>query len=315
MNGRHGKVYPFLCARLVRSYSNHEYGFHGALCTTHESTTAQQRWLLVSVKAKAAAVGMAAILIVAGIGLVGAWVTVPEGYVGVQTERQASTGEVYEPGWHMQLPIVQGYEEIETRDRTVTYSGDDSIQIITEDGQDVFVDVTVRYSVAPDDAPTFFEVANDHSQAQDRFIEPNVRSDVRDEGSDMSARDVITKDGRLQLEEAAVEALQENFDGTGMTVEAVAVRSVQPNAEFSEELEQIEIENAKADQRLIEAEAEADAEIARAEGDASAAEIRDEQLTDDVLMDKWLDSIDDNDKIIVTDGSGEDIIIDTETGE
>lgn len=269
----------------------------------------------------ATVVGIAALIIILLVTLllgIGPWVTVPEGNVGVQTEKQAATGDVYEPGWHLQLPIVQGYEEVETRPRITSMQDrdDDAIYVITHDGQDVWVDVTVRYRVDPDNAVEFYREYRNHGQAIDRVIDPTVRSDLRDEASDLSAREIITRDGRLALEEAAEDALRENFQGTGLTLEAVQVRGVDLNEEFSAELEQIEIEETRAEQRLIEAEGIAEAEIAEAEGAAEAYEIRDEALTEAVLQEHYIDQIDESTIIIEGDGGTPVILnLDGDEGE
>ena len=253
-------------------------------------------------------VGVIGFIIIAAFGLM-AFQGIDEGYVGVEKDRGAATGVTYQPGWHFINPITQSVEHIETRPLTVDYDGEQSIYVITQDGQDVWVDVTVRYSVTPDGATEFYREYRAHDQARERVIEPTVRSDMRDEASDIAARDIITRDGRLSLEAAVNDALVENFQGTGMTVEAVQVRGVDLNEEFSSQLEQVEIEATEAERKIIEAEAEAEAEIIRAQGDAEAAHIRDEALTDAVLMDKYLDQLDDNTIILATDSDGTPIII------
>lgn len=268
---------------------------------------------MTSAKLKTIAV-MAVVGLVIVIGVASAaWVGVDEGHVGVEKERGAATGEALEPGWHFINPLTHSIEDIETRPNTVSYNGEESIYVITQDGQDVWVDVTVRYRIEPEQAPTFYSEYRSHGQARDRVIEPTVRSDMRDQASNIGAREIITQDGRQALEGAVDTALRENFNGTGMTVEAVQVRGVELNEEFSTQLEQVEIENTEAERKLIEAEADAEAEIQRAEGDAQAeveraqgdaeaAAIRDEELTDKVLMDKYLDSIDESDTVVLATG-------------
>lgn len=268
----------------------------------------------MSAKLKAIGVGVLGLFGIIVLAVIFGFVTVPEGHVGVQTEKGAATGEIYEPGWHVQNPATQGYAEIETRPRTMTMHEDDAIYVITQDGQDVWVDVTIRYHV--DEPVTFFKEYKHHPQAQSRLIEPTLRSDLRDEGSTLGAREIITKEGRESLEVTAKESLQENFDGSGLTLEAVQVRGVELNEEFSSQLEQIEIENAEHDRKLIEAEADAEAEITRAEGQAEANRKLDKSLTDEVLMDKYIERIDESDTVIVaTNDQGVPIMLDQSENE
>ena len=269
----------------------------------------------------------AGLAILAVLALIGWWwmlVPISQGHVGVHTDRGAATGETFEPGWNYHNPVTQGYEVIETRPVTVNMIGDSNIYVITSDGQDVWVDVTVRYSV--DDPVTFFEEARSHSQAVDRFVDPAVRSEMRSQAADLPTSDmvaasddadrnpgIITREGRTLLEDTAMDALQESLDGTGITVHSVDVRNVELNEQFSAELEAIAIEEAEREQKIIAAQAEADAERERAEGIADANERIHDSLTDEVLVDKYIDAIDESDTVIVaTDGDGVPIIIDVE---
>lgn len=260
-------------------------------------------------------IGIVAVLVLGSIGAIMAHVSIHEGNVGVVTDKGAATGNTLDAGWHFINPVTQGVNKIETRPRTVTYNDDGAVYIISEDGQDVWADVTIRYSVESDRAVTFFEEYKDHDQALERVIEPTVRSELRDQGSAIGVRTLITREGRIELEDSLGDALQENFNGTGLTLEAVQLRNTEPNEEFSSELEQIEVENARAEQRLISANATAEAEIIEAEGDAQAAEIRDAELTDEVLMDKYIDSVNNADTVILsTDSNGTPVILDQGEG-
>lgn len=274
-----------------------------------------------------AAAGIAVIVILSLIGWYWALVPISEGHAGVDLDRGAATGEVHEPGWNYHNPLTHDYEEIETRPTTVNMRGDDSIYVITRDGQDVYVDITIRYEVT--DPVQFYEVAKSHQQAVNRFIEPALQSALRDEASVLPTSDlvnadseaeqqpgIITKEGRTLIEDAATDAVQNSINGTGLTVHAVEVRNVELNEEFSSQLEEIAIEEANAEEKIISARADAEAERERAAGIADANNEIDESLTDAVLMDKYLDSIDEGDTVILATGEdGTPIILDPEDGE
>ena len=240
----------------------------------------------------AGAVLLVIALIVTGM----AFVTIGEGYVGVEKHKGAVTGEVFEPDWHFINPATKSVEKIETRPIVDNHK---EIYAITQDGQDVWVDVTVRYRVYPDNAALFHSEYNNHEQAQARVIEPTVRSTLRDEVGDASARDIITRSERLALQAAIEESLSENVDGTGLSIEAVQIRNVNLNDQYAEALENVEIEETHAEQRLI-----------RAEAIAEANDIRDRSLTDEILMEMYLESIDESTTVILaTDGDGTPIIL------
>lgn len=254
---------------------------------------------------KATAVVLVFLLAASLIGAVVAVEGVDEGHVKVHKNKGAATGEVFEPGWHVINPVTEGTTTIEVRPRTVDMREDNAIFVITEDGQDVWIDVTIRYRVEPDHAVEFYKKYNTHNQAQSRLIEPTVRSDVRDEASNMSARSVITKDGRQSLEIAAQEALEDNFEGSGLTLEAVQVRGIELNDEFATALENVEIENTKAEQKLIEAEA-----------DKEAFQERQEGLTNEILMEMYIKALDEGNTIVLATGDdGTPVIMDMDEFE
>lgn len=252
--------------------------------------------------AKHKAIGLAIGLIFV-IGLVAVFmgfVTIDEGSVGVEKDRGAVTGTVYQPGWNVINPITQSVVEVETRPQVRTMNGDEAITLITGDGQDMTMDMTVRYRVEPENADQFHSEYQNHDTAIERVIDPTVRSNAREEASGLAAREIITREGRNTLEESVEESLNENVEGTGITIEAVQLRRVQPNQEFSAALENVEIENTKAEQRVIEA-----------ESIAEANEIRDRSLTQEVLMEQYLEAIDDSDKVVLATGDdGTPVILD-----
>lgn len=219
-----------------------------------------------------------------------------------------TTGEVFEPGLNWRIPFFESTETIEVRPQTYSLTGsewdgdtdqEDSIRIISEDGQELDVDVTVRYRVT--DSVTFHKEYNNHGQATERLIRPTVQSVIRDEGSDMSVRTVITKEGREQLADSAYQSLNNQSEGSGVEIEAVQVRNVNPNPNYQESLEKIEIANAYAEE-----------EITRAEADAEAFEIRDQELTEEVLMEMWIEQLDETDTIYVPADGTPELIKDVE---
>lgn len=254
--------------------------------------------------ASAIALGLALMLVVGVIGGVMAFEGVDEGSVGVEKRHGAVTGTIYEPGWHFITPISESTVNIDTRPRTETMSGDSAIPLLTGDGQDVEMDLSVRYRVEGENADTFHSEYRNHDKALNDLIRPTIRSNARHEASSLRANEIITRDGRTTLEDTVEESLNENTQGTGITIEAVQVRDVRLNEQYGAALENVEIENTKAEQRII-----------RAQSEAEANQIREESLTDAVLMEKYLQTIDDSDKVVLATGDdGTPVILNTEGG-
>lgn len=235
---------------------------------------------------------------------------VQEGNRAVVTEWGQATGEVFEPGLNNHLPQPVGKSSVAIPVTPQTF--DTVVELRTGDGQDVQVDVNVRYRVNPDSVVEFYsDYPGGIDQWENRVGEPTITSNLINEGSDQSARNIITEDGRLRLQDEANNALTNATEF--VEIEATQVREIQLNNQFSQELEQIEIEEAQAEQRIIREEARAEARRIEAEAEAEADKLRDQELTEEVLLDRYIDAINETDKVIVGgggEGSGIPFMID-----
>lgn len=235
----------------------------------------------VSPAAKAAAVGVGILLLLTLVGAAIAYEQVPEGHEGVTTEWGAVTGETLDSGAHWKVPIMQDVQAVEVRPRTYTMSqtegeGDkseaDAITVKTVNGSSVQVDVTVRYHIEREQADVFVEDWNNEDQMEQRLIRPTVRSDLRDEASDLQTSEIYTRDGREALAETARESLKEEFEDEPIVLEEVQIRNIDlPDSidkrldEKEEHKQQVQIEQEKvkqeeqkAEQKRVQAQAEAD---------------------------------------------------------
>lgn len=237
--------------------------------------------LMGSAKANALLVGMSLMVVFAGIAGVLAYEQVPEGHEGVTTEWGAVTGETLDSGAHWKIPIMQNVQAVETRPRTYTMSqsqgeGDrseaDAITVKTVNGSSVAVDVTVRYRINASEADTFVQDWNHENQMEARLIRPTVRSDLRDEASDIQTSDIYTREGREALTETAITSLEQEFADEPIVLEEVQIRNIdlpdsidkrldekeEAKQQVQIEQERVKQEKQKAEQKRVQAQAEAD---------------------------------------------------------
>lgn len=230
---------------------------------------------------KAIAVGVLVLLVIGAIGAVLSYEQVPEGNEGVTTEWGAVTGETLDSGAHWKIPIMQNVQPVEIRPRTYTMSQSqgegqkseaDAISVKTVNGTTVKVDVTVRYRINASEADTFVRDWNNENQMESRLIRPTIRSDLRDEASDIQTSNIYTREGREALTETAQESLKEEFADEPIVLEEVQIRNIdlpdsidqtldekeQAKQQVEVEREEIEQERARAEQKRVEAQAEAD---------------------------------------------------------
>lgn len=270
---------------------------------------------------KALAVGVVFTLLLVAIGGALAYEQVPEGHEGVTTEWGAVTGETLDSGAHWKIPVAQDVQAVETRPRTYTMSqtqGEgskseaDAITVKTVNGTSVKVDVTVRYRIKADEADQFVSDWNNEDQMEDRLIRPTIRSDLRDEASDIQTSDIYTQEGREALTDTAQASLNEEFEGEPIVLEEVQVRNIDlPDSidkrldEKEEAKQQVQIENEKIKQEK----AKAEQRIVRAEADAEETRITGEALRENpiVLEARMIEAYDEG-TMFVTEG-GQEIIL------
>lgn len=159
--------------------------------------------------------------------------------------------------------------------------GDDSITARTSDGQEIFVDSSVIFSVDP------ARIIDVHIAWQDRYIDelvrPQVRGIIRDAVSQYGVEEVVsTKRGELTA--SITTALETKLDENGLILVDFVLRNITFSEEYSNSVEQkqiaeqlalqaeliVEQKRQEAEQARQEAQGLADAVVIAAEGAAEA---------------------------------------------
>lgn len=276
---------------------------------------------------QAGAVGFALLLVFSIIGGVLAYEQVPEGHAGVEKDWGAVNGNIADSGAHWKMPVQTSIQAVETRPRTYTMSqtqgeGDkasaDAVTVKTINGSSVKVDITVRYSIRESQADQFVSEWNNEEQMEKRLIRPTIRTVLRDEASSLQTTgegSIYTQEGRQALETTANDALEEEFEGQPIELEAVQIRNIDLPDQIDQTLDekeqakqQVEVENekvkqeqAKKEQQIVRAEANAQEEIIAAQADANATRIRGEALDKHpiVLEQQYIEALENGETIYV----------------
>jgi regulator of protease activity HflC (stomatin/prohibitin superfamily) len=159
-------------------------------------------------------------------------------------------------------------------DQEGTIPGDDSIQARTKDGQIVFVDASVVYSVDP------ARVVNLHitwqSRYEDGVIRPQSRGVIRDAVSQFGVEEIVSSK-RAELEQLITDAMGQGLSGNNLILEDFILRNIRFSDEYAAAVEQKQIAEQQAQQaRFVVEQRRQEAEQARqvAEGQADAVVIR-----------------------------------------
>ena len=194
------------------------------------------------------------------------------------------------PGLHWIVPYAETVELYPTSKQTYTMSakteegqiyGDDSIEARTKDGQRIFMDASVIYSVDP------AHVVEVHLTWQGRYtddlVRPLVRGIIRDAVSQFRVDEVVSTK-RFELRDMIYEELRDRLAENGLILHDFVLRDINFTPEYAQAVEEKQIAEQRAQQArfLVEqkkqeaeqlrqmAQGEADAQIIRAKGEAEA---------------------------------------------
>jgi regulator of protease activity HflC (stomatin/prohibitin superfamily) len=175
--------------------------------------------------------------------------------------------DVLQPGLHWVIPYAENVVLYKISKNTYTMSiaqqegdiqGDDSIAARTADGQEVFIDASIIFSLDPN------EILNVHIIWQDRYINglvrPTVRGVIRDAVSQYEISQVYSTK-RTDLIEQMRADLSQRFDDNGILLSDFVLRNITFTQEYAASIEKKQIAEQLAqeakfvvDQRIQEAE-------------------------------------------------------------
>lgn len=190
-----------------------------------------------------------------------------------------------QPGLRWIMPYVESVEYYNISKETYTMSGvssegqvagDDSVSARTADGQEIFIDASVLFSVDPT------EVIDVHITWQKRYrdelVRPLARGVIRDAVSQFRVDEVVsTKRGEMsaQMETAMAQALIDN----GLLLSDFVLRNITFSPEYAASVEQKQVAEQQAQQAAFVVEQrkqEANQARETAQGQADAAVIASE---------------------------------------
>lgn len=170
------------------------------------------------------------LLVVVGV-LSASIVQIDAGYIGIKKLFGKVQPDILNSGLHFVNPLVDVIE-VDTRTQNYTMSGvhdegaqvgDDAIRVLSADGLEVTIDLTVLYRVAPDDAPRLLrEVGMDY---RDKIVRPISRTRIRDNAVYYDAVALYsTKRDEFQLR--IFKGIEDEFKKRGLLLENLLVRNI-----------------------------------------------------------------------------------------
>ncbi|HVO69900.1 MAG TPA: prohibitin family protein, partial [Aggregatilineaceae bacterium] len=225
------------------------------------------------------------------------------------------------PGLHIIIPGVQEVTIYSTSQQEYTMSGavgegavrgDDAVVALTQDGQQVKIDVTIIYRIDPANVNTVHRKWQ--NRYQDSLIRPALRNQVR-AALTLFRVEQIYGAQHADLEQKIEEGTRQIIEPEGFQVTNVLIRNIAFSTEYVASIEQKQVAQQEAEeakfrvqQRQQEAEqtrelarGDADAVEIRAQGEAEALRLINEQLKQNSALIQWryIEQLGDNVRIIV----------------
>jgi regulator of protease activity HflC (stomatin/prohibitin superfamily) len=164
------------------------------------------------------------------------------GKIGVTSLFGKVQDEVLYSGLHFINPLVE-LKVLEAKTQNYTMSaihdegdqaGDDAIRVLTKDGLEVIIDLTVLYRIMPSDAPRLLRETGD--DYKDKIIRPIARTKIRDNAVYYDAVELYsTKRDTFQLR--IFKTLEEDFKKRGLILEQMLVRNIDLPASVKKSIE------------------------------------------------------------------------------
>ena len=186
------------------------------------------------------------------------------------------------PGLHWIVPFAERVERYSILRQNYTMSavgtegavtGDDSIQVRTKDGQQVYIDASVIYSVDPAKVVKLYTTWK--KEYESGLVRPQSRGVIRDASSQYGVEEIVTTK-RAEMEQAITDQLTKAFADNNLILVSFVLRNVRFSDEYAKAVEQKQIAEQQALQAKLTVEQkrqEAEQVRQTAQGAADAAVI------------------------------------------
>lgn len=236
-----------------------------------------------------AAVGVVAAGLVFGLG--GFYSQDPGEAVVLKSFTGTIVGQSTEEGMHTKAPWVKKYKyDIRNQQVILAHAkGDEGqgangpqVTVQDKEGVSANIDITVRYSIAPDAVTDIYKRYGSQENFISKFIENDIRAAVRLVPGQYTTLDLLTT-GRAEAETAVRTYIEERWEGSGVNVESVSLQEIRYDETVSQNFS--EAQNARI--RVERAEAELEENKVKAESNRALTE----SLTPEVLEQKRLEAL------------------------
>ncbi len=166
------------------------------------------------------------------LGVVSACVKqIDAGEIGVKVLFGSVQNDVLGSGLHFVNPLLD-IKKLDVKTQNYTMSGvndegqktgDDAIKVLTSDGLEVTIDLTVLYRIVSADAPKLLRETGD--DYRDKIVRPITRTKIRDNAVYYQAVDLFGNK-RDEFQQRIYKSIEDDFKKRGLMLEQLLVRNI-----------------------------------------------------------------------------------------
>lgn len=153
------------------------------------------------------------------------------GKVGVKSLYGSVQPDVLESGLHIINPLLEVTDfDIQTQNYTMSavhnegaQAGDDAIRVLSNDGLEVVIDLTVLYRIIPTDAPKIFKQIG--VNYNDKIVRPVTRTRIRDNAVYYDAV-ALYSTKRNEFQDRIFKTIEADFKERGLILEQLLIRNI-----------------------------------------------------------------------------------------
>lgn len=256
--------------------------------------------------------------------LVKSMIQIEAGQGGVQKLFGKVQNNVLQSGLHFINPLVDViHMDIKTQNYTMSgihdegaKAADDAIRVLTSDGLEVTIDLTVLYKLIPSEAPRIVkETGVDYT---DKIVRPLTRTKIRDNAVYYEAV-ALYSNKRDEFQQRIFKSIEEDFKKRGLFLEQLLVRNITLPPSVKATIEQkinAEQDAQKMQFVLLKEKQEAERKRVEAQGIADYQRIINQGLTDKQLQYEQIKAYlelakSENAKVIIMGQGNSPVILDT----
>lgn len=224
------------------------------------------------------------ILLLVIITLFNSYQTIKSGEVGLKVRFGKITDTSLAEGFNFKIPYIEKIVKVNIKVQKVelqTESSSKDLQVIT-------TLLAVNYNVEKQSATTLYKsVGRDYEKT---ILLPAIQESIKAVMSKFTAEETITK--RNQVSDLCLEEIQSKVKKYGIKIDDFNIIDLDFSAEYSKAIEEKQVAEQKvltAKQQLERAKIESEKKIVEAEAEAKANQLKKQTLTDEIIMQQFIE--------------------------